>query len=135
MTALPEQMSTRALELARQGLLRHGAPSALPDRLLVVDAERQLAIWIEAGAAGAAWPVSTARNGIGGEENSFRTPPGWHRIHARIGDGAGSGTVFVSREPTGETWRGEVRDDEFTLVVDQMSARGATKLQPVPSHE
>jgi UDP-N-acetylmuramate--alanine ligase len=109
-------MSTRALELARQGLLRHGAPSALPDRLLVVDAERQLAIWIEAGAAGAAWPVSTARNGIGGEENSFRTPPGWHRIHARIGDGAGSGTVFVSREPTGETWRGEVRDDDLILT-------------------
>ena len=116
MTALPEQSSTRALDLARQGLLRPGAPAALPERLLVVDAERQLAILIEAGEAVAAWPVSTARNGIGGEENSFRTPPGWHRIHARIGDGAAPGTVCVSREPTGERWRGEVRDDDLILT-------------------
>ena len=116
MIALPEQVSARALDLARQGLSRYGAPAALPERLLVVDAERQLALWLEAGAAVAAWPVSTARNGIGGEENSFRTPPGWHRIHARIGDGAEPGTVFVSREPTGETWRGEVRDDDLILT-------------------
>jgi len=115
-TAIPEQISTRALELAHQGLLRQGAPAALPERLLVVDAERQLAIWLEGGAAVAAWPVSTARNGIGGEENSLRTPPGWHRIQARIGDGAEPGTVFVSREPTGETWRGEVRDDDLILT-------------------
>ncbi len=75
----------------------------MPERLLVVDAERQVATLFEAGEAVAAWPVSTARNGIGGEENSFRTPPGWHRIHARIGEDAAPGTVFVSREPTGET--------------------------------
>ncbi len=43
---------------------------------------------IESGQAVAAWPVSTARNGIGGDSGSFRTPPGWHRIHARIGAGA-----------------------------------------------
>jgi UDP-N-acetylmuramate--alanine ligase len=111
-----DQNSARALDLARRALSRPGAPAALPERLLVVDAERQVATWFEHGEAVAAWPVSTARAGIGGEGNSFRTPPGWHRIHARIGDGAAPGTVFVSREPTGETWRGESSDDDLILT-------------------
>ena len=28
----------------------------------------------------------------------------------------GAGTVFVSREPTGETWRGEAREDDLILT-------------------
>ena len=116
MTAPIESNSTRALELAGEGLGRRGAPSALPERLLVVDAERQIATWFEGGEAVAAWPVSTARAGIGGEQGSYRTPPGWHRIHQRIGAGAPAGTVFVSRAPTGETWRGEAREDDLILT-------------------
>ena len=116
MTAPSEQNSARALDLARAGLSRAGAPTALPERLLVVDTERQVATWLESGQAVAAWPVSTALAGIGGEDGSFRTPPGWHLIHARIGAGAAPGTVFVSREPTGETWRGEACDDDFILT-------------------
>jgi UDP-N-acetylmuramate-alanine ligase len=87
----------------------------LPARLLVVDVERQLVTLLENGAAVTAWPVSTARNGIGGAEGSFRTPPGWHRIQRLIGEEASPGTVFVSHEPTGETWRGEGRDDDLIL--------------------
>ena len=109
-------LAARALDLARAGLSRPGAPAELPERLLVVDAERQLATWIEAGNAIEAWPVSTARAGIGGEDGSYRTPPGWHRVHERIGQEAVPGTVFVSREPTGETWRGEPRDDDLILT-------------------
>jgi UDP-N-acetylmuramate--alanine ligase len=108
--------AARALELVGQVLSRPGAPEALPDRLLVVDAERQSAIWLEGGVPVASWPVSTARAGIGGEEGSYRTPPGWHRIKARIGDGAVPGTVFVSREPTGEIWCGEPREDDLILT-------------------
>jgi UDP-N-acetylmuramate--L-alanine ligase len=111
-----DAISSRALDLARAALTRPGAPPALPDRLLVVDVARQTATLIEAGRAVAAWPVSTARNGIGGEENSFKTPPGWHRIHARIGDGACAGTVFSSREPTGEVWRGDPCADDLILT-------------------
>ena len=109
-------LAARALDLARAGLSRPGAPAELPERLLVVDAERQLATWIEAGNAIEAWPVSTARAGIGGEDGSYRTPPGWHRVHERIGQEAVPGTVFVSREPIGETWRGEPRDDDLILT-------------------
>jgi UDP-N-acetylmuramate--alanine ligase len=115
-TAPSDQNSARALDLVRQGLSRPGAPASLPERLLVVDAERQVATLFQSGEAVAAWPVSTARNGIGGVENSFRTPPGWHRIQARIGANAAPGTVFVSREPTGETWCGEGCDDDLILT-------------------
>lgn len=88
----------------------------MPARVLVVDAERQSAIWFEGGEAKQAWPISTARNGIGGAEGSYRTPPGWHRVQRRIGEGAEAGTVFVSREPTGEFWNGEARDDDLILT-------------------
>ncbi|MGB2932016.1 MAG: L,D-transpeptidase, partial [Methyloceanibacter sp.] len=65
-----------ALELAREALARPGAPSEMPPRLLVVDVERQRAVWFEDSGLVAAWSVSTARAGLGGEEGSFRTPPG-----------------------------------------------------------
>ena len=37
-------------------------------------------------------------------------------MHRRIGEGAEEGSVFVSREPTGEMWRGEARDDDLILT-------------------
>jgi len=109
-------LAARALDLARAARARRGAPPEPPSRLLVVDVERQRAVLIENGAAKAVWPVSSARAGIGGAEGSYRTPPGWHRVHRRIGEGAEEGSVFVSREPTGEMWRGEARDDDLILT-------------------
>lgn len=116
MTTPTDQISARALDLAREGLARPGAPAALPARLLVIDTERQIANWLESGRAVAAWPVSTARAGIGGEEDSYRTPPGWHRIRQRIGEDAAPGTIFVCREPIDERWCGEPRDDDLILT-------------------
>ena len=46
----------------------------------------------------------------------MRTPPGWHRIHARIGEGAPSGAVFVSREATGDRWKGEPEAADLILT-------------------
>ena len=112
----PASISDRALEIAHAALRRPGAPDTLPDRLLVVDVERQTVALLEQGRATGAWPVSTASNGVGGAENSLKTPPGWHRIQARIGEGACPGAVFQSRVPTGETWCGEQRDDDLILT-------------------
>lgn len=109
-------LAARSLDLARAALLRRGAPRALPSRLLVVDVDRQRAVWFEDEMAKAAWPVSTAHAGIGGAEGSYRTPPGWHRVHRRIGEGAEAGSVFVAREPTGEIWRGQPCDDDLILT-------------------
>ena len=117
MTASIDQASAaRALYLAQRDLSRSGAPASLPERLLVVDVERQRATLLDGETAVVSWPVSTARNGIGGTEGSYRTPPGWHRVHQRIGEDATAGTVFVSREPTAETWRGETRDEDLILT-------------------
>jgi UDP-N-acetylmuramate--L-alanine ligase len=108
--------AARALLLAQEALRRPGAPSQLPSRLLLIDAERALGTWFENGEARAQWPVSTARAGIGGAEGSYRTPPGWHRVQQRIGDSAARGAVFVSREPTGEVWTGDARAEDLILT-------------------
>jgi len=101
--------------LAAIRYLSLAGPGPHPGRILVVDAGRQRLALLEDGRVLAEYPVSTASAGIGGEEGSFRTPPGWHRIHARIGAGAPAGTVFKGRVPTGEVWEGEPREEDLIL--------------------
>ena len=65
---------------------------------MVVDAVRQeLRLWIGE-TLGARLPVSTSRFGLGARSGSHRTPPGWHRVAERFGQGAPPGTVFRSRK-------------------------------------
>ena len=118
MTSRPDSDDqARTVELARAALARPNSPfPELPARFLVVDADLQRLTLIEIGQAVASWPVSTAAAGVGGEAGSLRTPPGWHRIHGRIGRGAERGGVFESRVPTGEVWHGEARDEDLILT-------------------
>jgi L,D-transpeptidase YbiS len=53
--------------------------------------------------------VATARNGVGEELGSERTPRGEHYIRAKIGAGEPEGAVFVSRRPTGEIYSPQLR--------------------------
>lgn len=107
----------RASALARDALDRPAAPfRELPSRLLVVDVARQRLSLVESGLETAAYPVSTAEAGVGAEDGSLRTPPGWHRIHALIGAGAPRGAVFESRLATGEVWSGAPRADDLILT-------------------
>lgn len=53
--------------------------------------------------------VATARNGVGEENGSERTPRGWHVIRAKIGQGLAPGAVLVSRRPTGEIYTPALR--------------------------
>ncbi|MCC6921481.1 MAG: L,D-transpeptidase [Nitrosomonas sp.] len=48
--------------------------------------------------------ISSARNGTGQQQGSFRTPLGRHIIRAKIGAGQPVNTVFVRRRPTGEIY-------------------------------
>ena len=48
--------------------------------------------------------ISSASNGVGEENGSFRTPRGRHVIRAKIGAGQPLNTVFVERRPTGEIY-------------------------------
>lgn len=106
----PNALLTAALRRSQAPL--HESPA----RVLVVGVEAQHAWWFEGGRVVADWPVSTAAEGVGGRSGSFQTPPGWHRIQRRVGDGAALGAVFVSREPTGEVWNGETRGDDLILT-------------------
>ena len=117
MTDLDPVLAARARALALRGLDRPAAPfREVPARLLVVDVARQQLLLLVEGALAFTAPVSTALNGLGGEEGSYRTPPGWHRIQARLGLGAEPGTVFRSRVDTGERWRGEAREEDLILT-------------------
>lgn len=55
------------------------------------------------------YPVSTAKNGAGEKQDSECTPCGLHEIAEKIGGGSPSGTVFVGRKSTGETYHPELR--------------------------
>jgi UDP-N-acetylmuramate--alanine ligase len=111
----PDPQRARTLFAAA---LRQAPPPPGPWRhLLVVDVPRQRLVLLDRDGAGLAeYPVSTAAAGIGGAAGSFRTPPGLHRIHARLGAGQPAGAVFESRLPTGEVWRGKPRADDLILT-------------------
>src|SRR3990167_8164456 len=53
--------------------------------------------------------ISTARNGVGEENGSEKTPRGAHYIRARIGAGLPADTVLGSRRPTGEIYSPPLR--------------------------
>ncbi|HOD31835.1 MAG TPA: L,D-transpeptidase family protein, partial [Holophaga sp.] len=107
-------LTARYRALALAALARPGCPfQELPANLAVVDVPRQRMGLLREGRLVFEAPVSTALNGIGGIENSYRTPPGWHRIARKVGEGAEPGTVFRSQMPTGEVWRGEIREDDL----------------------
>lgn len=52
--------------------------------------------------------VSTGKNGIGEQENSGKTPRGWHHIAQKIGQNTELGSVFVARQFTGEIYSAEL---------------------------
>jgi hypothetical protein len=48
------------------------------------------------------FPISCAKNGLGEEENSNKTPRGMHKIYKKFGEDAVLGAIFQSRKKTGE---------------------------------
>lgn len=117
-------LAARYRALVLGGLTRPGAPVLIADapalaadaRVLVVDVARQRLGLLVGGQLTFEAAISTAKNGLGCEENSYRTPTGWHRVHARIGEGAEPGSVFRNRVATGDVWRGEARDEDLILT-------------------
>jgi lipoprotein-anchoring transpeptidase ErfK/SrfK len=53
--------------------------------------------------------VATARNGMGEERGSERTPRGEHYVRAKIGAGLPENAVLVSRRATGEIYSPQMR--------------------------
>jgi L,D-transpeptidase YbiS len=57
------------------------------------------------------FPVSTAKNGPGELMDSECTPRGEHIVAEKIGEDCKPGTVFVSRQPTGEVYHTDLRKE------------------------
>ncbi len=109
--------AARLAVLVRDALARPASPGAEAlARALVIDVDRQRLMRLENGVVAAEYPISTAEAGIGGVEASFRTPPGWLRIHRKVGAGQPLGMVFESREPTGRRWRGDSIAEDLILT-------------------
>jgi lipoprotein-anchoring transpeptidase ErfK/SrfK len=50
------------------------------------------------------WMISTGKNGFGEQENSEKTPRGWHIIQEKYGNNLPLNSVLVARKPTGEVY-------------------------------
>ena len=69
--------------------------------IVVSVADQTLAV-VEGGVVREKFPVSTSKFGLGDNTNSYATPLGSLEIASKIGGNAPLGTVFKSRQPTGE---------------------------------
>ena len=56
------------------------------------------------------YSISTAGNGSGEQMNSECTPRGSHFIREKIGADCAANTIFVGREPTGELYHSDLRE-------------------------
>jgi UDP-N-acetylmuramate--alanine ligase len=64
----------------------------------------------------ARFDASTSRFGNGIRENSFKTPPGIHRIKEKIGVGAPPGRIFKECRDTGLDWDQVSNEDNLILT-------------------
>jgi UDP-N-acetylmuramate--alanine ligase len=83
---------------------------------LVQSIETQTLLVCEKGAILERYDASTSRFGNGIRENSFKTPPGVHRIKEKIGSGAPLGRIFKNRVDTGIDWDLVSTEDNLILT-------------------
>lgn len=102
-------------DVTRKAIARLGFT---PDHWLLVDVAGQRVAFMSKDAAAQTWPASTASVGLDARQDSGGTPPGLHRIHQKIGQGAHPDTIFSSREPTGELWDGQ--PDQRDLILGRI---------------
>jgi L,D-transpeptidase YbiS len=80
-------------------------PSAMSTDLHIqIDIGRQRLSLLNSGGALACFAISTARNGVGEQQDTGCTPRGRHLIRAKIGAGCAVNTVFVGRRSSGEIY-------------------------------
>jgi hypothetical protein len=108
-------------EAIRRGLPRDGI-------LLLVNVREQSLSVLRNGTVEKKYVISTAAAGIGNVNGSHMTPPGWHEIVERYGDGVALGTEYRGRKPTGrvfteEECRGGVTGDLITTRILRLSGR------------
>ena len=124
MTAgIPDPNDRILTELIAEGLA--DIKAMLPqgaERWLLVDVFAQRLYQVRNRSPQRWWPVSTATVGLDNRDGSLGTPPGLHRIAARIGEGRPEGAVFVGRQPTGEVWSLQTAagEDDRDLILTRI---------------
>ncbi|MBF0614439.1 MAG: L,D-transpeptidase [Magnetococcales bacterium] len=63
------------------------------------------------------WSISTGKAGFGCQQESGCTPTGLHRVCATFGADAPAGTVFKSRQPTGEIIAPDSQPDQDYITT------------------
>lgn len=58
------------------------------------------------------YTISTAKNGLGEQKNSFKTPRGLHMIRAKIGANLPINAIFRARRFTGKLYTSELNDQD-----------------------
>jgi len=88
---------------------------------VLISAERQQLSLYDDQRVLATYPISTSRYGLGGEDGSYKTPLGKHRICAKIGAGEPLGEVFIGRLPQG--YQAEILVDQSRSEGDSITSR------------
>ena len=79
-----------------------------PNRHLVINIAQQTLTFYEYDKEVTQYTVSTAKNGIGSQQDSGCTPLGKHFIAKKIGTDEPINAVFIGRVPTGEIYSAEL---------------------------
>ena len=105
-------------QLIEQAVVKYNVSGDMNNqRWLLVDAHRQRLVLVVGCAPQHTWLVSTASAGLDNRQDSGGTPPGTHRIARKIGASSPVGTIFSSREATGEVWQpGQKSADDLILT-------------------
>lgn len=74
----------------------------LNGHILYVSAQRQRLFHVVDGRMSGSYLIATAKAGLGSTVDSYRTPPGLHRVAEKVGSGLPIGAVLKDRLPTGE---------------------------------
>src|SRR3954467_1793724 len=92
---------------------------AIAEPSIVVSVPEQTLAVVDGGVVRERYKVSTSKFGLGDNPNSYATPLGSLEIASKIGGNAPMGTVFKSRQPTGEILRPNApgRDPIVTRIL------------------
>ena len=83
---------------------------------LWVSIERQELMLISNNRVLKRYRCSTAKAGAGSLQDSGKTPLGWHRVGAKIGDNLAAGAILKERQWTGQGWATGQRMEEDLIL-------------------
>jgi len=78
------------------------SPNAHLSQCLYVDVEIQTLFYFDKNKQVKSYLISSAKNGVGNQNNSYQTPTGFHQVIEKIGAGQPVNMMFKGRKATGE---------------------------------